>query len=283
MTETKPPGAFNRFMNVLSSGFAPPEPVTVFRGESEFSRITVKDCGDLRTLYMGEDARESETSISLTNPLAAVFEYPGMMFLSLAISPLNSDITMLGLGGGFIPRLFQAYMPQRRLTVAEVDPLVFEVASTYFFFSPGGNVSVEIADGLEHVSSMPPGGADQIWLDAFNGNYIPAHMATDGFMELCRSRLRPGGLLVQNLHQTRMDCYRTQLRRTMEIFGGVPLVFAGRKSANAVVMSSRQDDVPWTPPGVKSVVRLAREFGPVGPYNLANESQKRVASPELVL
>ncbi|MDR1035482.1 MAG: fused MFS/spermidine synthase [Deltaproteobacteria bacterium] len=283
MTDQKPPGAFSRIVNALSSGLSPPEPVIVFQGDSEHSRITVKDCGDLRTLYMGEGARESETSISLSNPLSAIFEYPGMMLLSLAVSPFNSEITMLGLGGGFIPRLFQAYLPQRKLTVAEVDPLVCEVASTYFSFSPGGNVTVEVADGAEHLISMPPDGTDQIWLDAFNGNYIPPHMATDGFLELCRSRLRPGGLLVQNLHQNRMDCYRAQLRRTMEIFGGPPLAFAGKRSANSVLISSRQDDEPWTPPGAKAVTRLAREFGPVGPYNLANESLKRVNNPEWAL
>jgi spermidine synthase len=203
-----------------------------------------------------------------------------MMLLSLAVSPFNSDITLIGLGGGFIPRLFQECLPQRRLTVAEVDPLVAEVASTYFFFTPGGNVTLAIADGLEHVASMLPDAADQIWLDAFTGNYIPPHMATDGFIELCRSRLKPGGMLVQNLHQTKMECYRMQLRRTMKIFGGDPLVLSGRKSANAVVMSARSDGEAWIPPGTKKTAALAREFGIMaGPYNLTLECMKRVANP----
>ncbi|MDR1313483.1 MAG: fused MFS/spermidine synthase [Deltaproteobacteria bacterium] len=283
MTQQKQPGNFSRFIKAFSAGFSQPDPVVVFQGLSEHSRITVRDSGDLRTLYLGEGAHESETSISLTNPLSPIFEYPGMMLMGLAVSPYNSEITMIGLGGGFIPRLFQEFMPERSLTVAEVDPLVREVAETYFFFKPGGNVEVAISDGYEHVSSMPPDCADQIWLDAFNGNYIPEHMTTDGFLELCRSRLKQGGMLVQNLHRTRMDCYRKQLDRTTRIFGGIPLVFAGKKSANAVLISSRQDDEPWTPPGAKEVVRLAREFGPVGPYSLANESLKRVNHPEMVL
>ncbi|MDR3153694.1 MAG: fused MFS/spermidine synthase [Deltaproteobacteria bacterium] len=281
MTDESRPGPFSRIVQAFSQGLSPPAPLTVFEGDSPFTRITVKDCGNVRTLYMGKEAQESETSISLSDPSAAIFEYPGMMLLSLAVSPLNSDVTLIGLGGGFIPGLFQRFLPDRRLTVAEVDPLVAEIAETYFFFRPGGNVQVRIADGADHVESMPPGGADQIWLDAFTGDYIPPHMATDGFLELCLSRLKPGGLLVQNLHQTRLEPYRLQLRRTVKIFGGAPLVFAGRKSANSVVISSRHDGAAWVPPGAKAVTRMAKDFGPrVGPYDLSLESLKRVSEPD---
>ncbi|MDR2612441.1 MAG: fused MFS/spermidine synthase [Deltaproteobacteria bacterium] len=280
MAEDKSPGPFARIVRAFSQPFPPPAPVTVFEGDSGFSHITVRDCGDLRTLYLGADAQESETSISLSNPTAPIFEYPGMMLLALALSPLNREITMIGLGGGFIPRLFQEFLPDRRLTVSEVDPMVAEIAETYFFFSPGGNVELRIADGYEHLEGMPPESADQIWLDAFNGKYIPRHMATDEFISLCWSRLRPGGFLAQNLHQTRIEPYRMQLRRTMKIFGCTPLVFSGRRSANAVVMCPRRDEEEWIPPGLRAVTRLAREFGPaVGPYNLAEESLKRVNDP----
>jgi spermidine synthase len=207
-----------------------------------------------------------------------------MMLLALALTPVNTDIAMIGLGGGFIPRLFQEFLPDARLSVAEVDPLVAEVASTYFSFTPGGNVTLSIKDGMDHLISIPPEGVDQIWLDAFTGNYIPPHMATDGFMELCHSRLRQGGMLVQNLHQTRMECYRSQLRRTIKFFGGTPLVFAGKKSANAVVMTARTEEGGWIPPNPRAVTNMAREFGPkVGPYNLLTEAMKRVANPTLDL
>jgi spermidine synthase len=279
MSDAKRPGAFSRLVQAITEPFAGPVARTVFEADSEHGHVTVKDLEGVRTLYLGVSG-ESETSISLEDPTAAIFEYPGMMLLSLAISPLNSEVTMLGLGGGFLPRLFQAFLPKTRLTVSEVDPLVAEVARTYFFFSPGGNVTLKIGDGYGHVEAMAPDSADQIWLDAFNGDYIPPHLATDGFMELCLSRLKPGGLLVQNLHQTRLERYRMQLRRTMKIFGGTPLVFSGRKSANAVVMSMRRDDLPWVPPGTRRITLLAREFGPaVGPYDLASESLKRVNDP----
>jgi spermidine synthase len=288
MTDAKRPGAFSRIVSSLSAGLAPDETVTVFEGDSDFCHIAVRDRGGLRTLYMGERGGERgdepETSISIAAPTTPVFEYPGMMLTSLAISPLNRQITLIGLGGGFIPRLFQEFLPDRRLTVVEVDPMVAEIAGVYFFFTPGGNVEVAIADGLDHLASMPPDGADQIWLDAFNGNYIPPHMATDEFLETCRSRLKPGGLLLQNVHQTRMDSYRKQLRRTIKVFGGVPLVLAGRRSANAVFFSSRQDGEPWMPPGAKQIAALAKEFGPqVGPYDLSAEAFKRVSNPDWVL
>jgi spermidine synthase len=262
--------------------FEEKNPDILFEGDSDYAHITISELDGVRTMYMGPNALEAETSILVHNPEAPVFEYPGMLFVSLALRPKARRIVMLGLGGGYVPRLCQRYLPEHRLTVVEIDPLVVELASAYFGFTPKGNVNVEIADGLEYLTKLPPRSVDAIWLDAFDGTYIPAHLSTSGFLELTRRVLREDGLLTQNLHQTRASLYRTQLALTADVFDEPSLLFCGSRCANSIVVS---------PNGPKPIPRqrgellkAAKAFGPkIGPYDLLKEIDKLTAFPKSII
>jgi spermidine synthase len=256
------------------------KPEIIFSGESQFTHITIIEMGGIRTMCMGKNAEEAETSISLRNPEEPIFEYPGLFFLSLALRPLARRVVMLGLGGGFIPRLCQRHLPEHQLTVVEIDPLVVDLASVYFGFSPGANVEVVTSDGLAYLALLPPRSVDILWLDAFNGDYIPNHLSTKQFLSLTRSVLHEDGLLVQNLHQSRWSAYLRQLALTQAIFEEPPLLFSGVRCANTIAIC---------PNGPKSIARLPKELalaarafgGQVGPYDLMEESRKLIPFPPL--
>ncbi|MDR2459735.1 MAG: fused MFS/spermidine synthase [Deltaproteobacteria bacterium] len=268
----KPPGTFAKIFSALTSPFVSSAPTIIFEADSDFSHITIVENEGIRTLYLGSMAQEAETSIQVANPYAPVFEYPGIMLLALALCQKNKNILLVGLGGGFIPSLFQKYLPEHKLTVVEVDPLISEIASIYFYFNPGKNVELVIADGKEHLKSKKVESFDQIWMDAFSGDYIPQHLASEDFFILCHERLVEGGLLVQNLHISRMHQYFQQLSDTKKIFPSPPLVFKGRRSSNAVVMSYKSPAIAHT---LKTITKAAKEFGPqVGPYDLTQEANK---------
>jgi spermidine synthase len=255
------------------------KPEILFEGDSQFTHITIAEIDGIRTMYMGESAEEAETSISVSDPEAPVFEYPGMLFLSLALRPKARQIVMLGLGGGFIPRLCQRYLPEHRLTVAEIDPLVVELARVYFGFTQGGGVKVVVADGLDYLSQLQPRSVDFIWLDAFDGSYIPAHLATGKFLELTRLLLKDDGLLVQNLHQTRSFFYHNQLSLTHEIFTEPSLTLAGSRCCNTIVITPNGPKP--IPRQRKELLRAARAFGPkIGPYDLLEEIDKLIPFPK---
>lgn len=279
--DTKPAAALRRFWSRLSNLGRDEAPEILYEGDSEFHHVVISEHAGVRTMHLGPGGAEAETSMSISDPEAPVFEYPGMMLLALALGP-NKRILMLGLGGGFVPGLFQRRLPAHRLTVVEVDPLVAELAGIWFGFNPGGNVSLVIEDGLAHLSACPDESFDQIWLDAFGGEYIPPHLADAGFLRLCLRKIVPGGLLVQNLHQT-SGRYFGQLRQTMEVFGAQPLLLGGIRSANTVAMSMREGGPEVLSCDSRTLLMAVKGFGgKIGPYDLVDELRKVFHEPMLL-
>jgi spermidine synthase len=251
-------------------------PVTVFEGVSPFHHILIRDEGPLRTMYFtGPEGVEAETAIDRQDPGRAVFEYPGLMLTALALAP-GRRILLLGLGGGYLPGLFARFLPERELTVVEVDPLVAELAAAYFGFAPAPNVRLVLADGRDFLNDSDSAAFDQIWLDAFSGDYVPGALSGLAFLELCRDRLVPGGLLVQNLHRSRPLDFQNQLKTAEAAFGPF-LALEGRRSGNAVLFSRRAGGRPGDWPAWRPAELMAamKKFGPrLGPYDLTAEIRK---------
>ncbi|MDR2367332.1 MAG: fused MFS/spermidine synthase [Deltaproteobacteria bacterium] len=263
----------------FANTFSKNDSKVIYEGDSNFHHVTITEKEGIRTLHLGPGGQESETSISIANPEAPIFEYPGIFFLGLSLTPRNKNILMLGLGGGYIPNLFKKYLKNHHLTVIEIDPLIAELASTYFGFEPSDNVTLIISDGLEYVARAKNGHYDQIWLDAFNGNYIPAHMCDSDFLAMVKLKLAEGGLAIQNLHQTAWMHFRAQLEHTTKVFDQTPLLFAGVRSANTIAMSLNSDDADW-PPKAPEIASRIKAFQPkVGPYSLIDEARKQVKGP----
>jgi spermidine synthase len=264
----------------LSKLFDRKGPKVLFEDDSEHHHVTVTEHGGRRTMFLGPEAGEAETSISVSDPGYPVFEYPGMFLVGLSLA-VNRRILMLGLGGGFIPTLFQNHLPDHEMTVVEVDPLIADLAGRYFGFRPGGNVTLAIADGRGYIEAAPDGAFDQIWLDAFDGSYIPKHLIGDDFLLLCRRKMVDGGLLIQNLHQNMYRIYNRQLFQTKEVFGVDPLLLGGIRSANTVAMSLNSDSgsLPSDTEGLVAAVKAFRLK--VGPYDLGAECLKLIFDPRL--
>ncbi|MGL4209442.1 MAG: spermidine synthase, partial [Candidatus Adiutrix sp.] len=233
----------------------------IFEGDSDLHHITIVEENGCRTMYFGQSAEEAETSINIQNPDLPIFEYPGMMLASLPLLPQGHRIAMLGLGGGYLPNVFQKYLPQHQLTVVEVDHLVAELAQIYFGFSPSPAVKLVVDDGRKFLEAQPENSFDQIWLDAFSGNYVPHHLSGCDFLTLCLKRLSPGGLLVQNLHQSRPETFSRQLRHTYKVFNRT-MGLDGQRCGNAIIIAQEaKDDGPHNFGSERQLVKAAKEFG----------------------
>ncbi|MDR2349627.1 MAG: fused MFS/spermidine synthase [Deltaproteobacteria bacterium] len=281
MSEPPKKGMMASFFSSVLEPFREKESVVLLETDSEYGHITVTEKSNVRTLFMGPFGLEAETSMNVDDPDAPVFEYPGLMFMSLPVCDLNTDILLVGLGGGYIPRLFQNYLPRKNLTVVEIDPTIVDISERFFNFTPGKNVKIEVRDGLEYISSAPKAHFDQIWMDAFDGNYIPEHLASEEFLEICRYHIKPGGLLVQNLHATKKERYFEQLLKTARVFGESPMIFNGKRCANSVLMS--HNSPPGRHPLTSGIVlnRVKERLQTVGPYDLRKEARKLIKLPSL--
>jgi spermidine synthase len=120
------------------------------------------------------------------------------MFLGFALQENPTSVATFGLGGGAIARTFARHLPSVSVEVAEIDPLVARLAHEYFGFRESANVHLSIADGRQFLRKSNKT-FDQILLDAYNSEYVPAHMMTREFLLEVRRHLNPGGLVFSNL------------------------------------------------------------------------------------
>lgn len=140
-----------------------------------------------------------QSEIALDRPLSLVEPYTRGMTLALLWQPVPTTAYMAGLGGGRIPLVLHHHYPALQLDCAEIDPAIVALAHGYFGVPVDPRLNIVIADGrtwLEQTSTA----YDLILLDVFLDNgYSPYRMATQEFFELCRRRLRPGGVVALNL------------------------------------------------------------------------------------
>jgi spermidine synthase len=85
-----------------------------------------------------------------------------------------------------------------QVQVVELDPVVVDVARRYFGLPRSPRLQVDVGDGRRFLAENERRW-DVIVIDAFFADAIPAHLVTREFLELARSRLAPGGVVVANV------------------------------------------------------------------------------------
>ena len=135
-------------------------------------------------------------------PFRTRFEYSDYLQLPLAYRPSTRRILYIGLGGGSAPKRTWRDFPATRIDVVELDPEVVDVAYEYFAVPRDPRLRVEVEDGRRFLAAND-GPWDAIVIDAFYSDSIPFHLATREFLELARSRLAPGGVVVDEHHRRR--------------------------------------------------------------------------------
>ncbi|PKN33987.1 MAG: hypothetical protein CVU61_11140 [Deltaproteobacteria bacterium HGW-Deltaproteobacteria-19] len=245
---------------------------TLYEGDSIYNHITIRQAGSNRCMIFGRHRDQRQTCISLSRPDESVFEYTAMMFIGFQLLPNTRNVCLIGLGGGYIPTVFRLHLPHVRLQSVEVDPLVVRLAKDYFQFRSAAGHALSITDGRQYLRRNPDK-FDQIWIDAFNSDYIPAHMTTREFLELCRSRLTRNGVVVQNVHNSN-QLFDAQVTTFRSVFSHV-YVFEGTSSSNSIIIAAQE---PLYPPP-----RLCGERcnSRIGPIDLARESRKFDPNPRI--
>jgi spermidine synthase len=245
---------------------------TLYEGDSIYHHITIRQEGGERCMIFGRQRDLRQTCIDLAKLDASVFEYTSMMFAGFLFRPDAKKVCLIGLGGGYIPTVFRMHFPQVQLRTVEVDPLVEKLAKQYFRFAVPSGQTLSIDDGRQFLKKSKER-YDQIWLDAFNSDYIPAHMTTKEFLQLAKLRLNEGGIVIQNVFGDN-KLYDAQIATFQAVFARV-FVFEGQKTGSCIIVAS---DKPACEPA--ALRREAEKWGgKIGRIDLIAEAGKCRVAP----
>jgi len=167
----------------------------VYRKDTRYHGLAVVDDDDTRYLRFDNSF---QSGMWLERPFATRFEYTDYFGLGLAYNPDARNVLFLGLGGGSAPKRFWRDFPRLRLQVAELDPVVVDVAYRYFNLPRSPRLLVEVEDGRQFLATDERRW-DVIAIDTFFADSIPFHLTTLEFLELTQRRLAPGGVIVTNV------------------------------------------------------------------------------------
>jgi spermidine synthase len=191
--------------------------------DSRYHRIAVVE--DDVSRYLRFDS-SFQSGMFLDDPYATRYAYTDYLALALAYKPSARRILFVGLGGGSAPKRMWRDFPRLQLDVVELDREVVAAAHRFFGVPRDSRLRIEVEDGRRFLARNE-GPWDAIVVDAFYSDSIPFHLATREFLELARSRLRPGGVVVTNIIGTvrgrESRLFRSMLRTYRAVFPTVAL------------------------------------------------------------
>ena len=172
-----------------------PDFEVVFSKDTSYHRLSVVQDADTRYLRFDNSL---QSAMYRDDPYRTRFRYTDFFHLGLAYNPGAEDVLFVGLGAGSSEKRMWRDFPELRLHAVELDPAVVDAAHRYFAVPRDDpRLSIEVGDGRQFLARN-----DERWdvivIDAFFADAVPFHLVTSEFLELARSRLAPGGVIVTN-------------------------------------------------------------------------------------
>ncbi|TMC46626.1 MAG: hypothetical protein E6J20_20840 [Chloroflexi bacterium] len=106
-------------------------------------------------------------------------------------------ILIIGAAGGTTARALAALYPGVRIDGVELDPVVSELGREYMGLDRIPGLRTVNEDGRSFLQRSGDR-YDMIAVDAYHRDYVPFHLATAEFFQLCRDHLSAGGVLAIN-------------------------------------------------------------------------------------
>ena len=163
--------------------------------DSVYHRIRVHEDASWR--YLRFD-RSLQGGMLLKDPTISPLRYTDYVHLAWLFTPTIQRMLVVGLGAGSIPKRFLVDYPQVSIESVELDPLVAEVARTYFAVADDPRHRIIVQDGRQYVRRAE-GRYDMVLMDAYFAEGIPFHLVTREFFEQLKAKLTPGGVAVANI------------------------------------------------------------------------------------
>ncbi|HYG44310.1 MAG TPA: fused MFS/spermidine synthase [Bordetella sp.] len=246
---------------VLLQPLAHAEPLVLHSEPSQFGKILVFEengerCMNFNTMVdVGR-----QTCMDLDKPGQLVFSYTRMMISSLYVKPDPRNVLIVGLGGATLQKTLAKLLPDAVIDTVEIDPAVGKVAEAYFDYRPGPKQRLFIEDGRAYIEQAHREGKhyDMVMLDAFDVDYIPAHLMTVEFLQHVRGILAPHGVVVANTF-TNSQLYERESATYAALFGD----FFNLRQGNRVIIAM-QGNLPDTATLARNSAALDGRLEPLG-------------------
>lgn len=193
----------------------------LYEADSVYHHIVVAEDGYAR--YLRFD-RSFQSGMLHRDHFESPFLYAAYAHLGLIFSQAPKRVLVIGLGGGSIPKRFWRDYPEVAVEVAELDPMVVDVAKRFFEVREDPRLRIFAQDGRLFLRRTTRT-YDLIILDAYFAESLPFHLTTVEFYQLVKARLSPGGAVVSNvigaLEGSRSTLYRAMYRTQAQVFPGL--------------------------------------------------------------
>jgi len=216
----------------------------LFEKNSLYQYIAVIEDTAKKERYVRNQKRDYvQGGIYINAPEKLLFEFTQMGFVSLAVLDREpKDVLFIGLGVGAMPKYFNRHYPDANIDVAEIDVDMLDVARKYFYFKDNEKMKVHLDDGRIFVKRTRKK-YDWIILDAYQNDYIPAHLTTLEFFREVKSRLKDNGVVVANITSPfRNKFFDSMVMTYKKAFPNV-YIFKGKKSANFIFVATLDNKV----------------------------------------
>lgn len=167
----------------------------IYEADSVYHFIVVAE--DDRARYLRFD-RSYQSGMMHNDHFESPFLYAAYAHLGLIFTPQTKRVLVIGLGGGSIPKRFWRDYPEMTIDVAELDPMVVDVAKRFFQVREDPRLRITAQDGRLFLRRAQQK-YDMIIIDAYFSESIPFHLSTREFYQLAAERLAPGGVIVSNV------------------------------------------------------------------------------------
>lgn len=241
-------------------------PGLVEKVESQYNLILVLKNEPHYLMTFGYNrALYTETVFDERDELALPVDYTRNMTVGAAYLPHPVEkVVEIGTGGGRTAWYLHKTHPKAMVATIELDPEVIRLAKTYFKVKDEPGFQIINSDGRLGLSRLARG-IDLILVDAYRGPFVPFHLLTKEFFQMAKEKLRPGGVMVQNIEPTTM-VFDAAVATIKSVFDNVDFYPSG---GNAVIVA--YDGPKLTPE------ELQKRAG-----ERQAECQCRYALPELV-
>jgi spermidine synthase len=161
--------------------------------------------------------------VDLKDPLHIAYKYERIYAEILKWKfPRYAFFSSLTIGGGgyTFPRYMEAFYPNARIEVVEIDPEITKIAHTYLGLPDDTGIRSYNTDGRWFVMNCQDR-YDLIFTDAYNDLSIPYHLTTKEFASYLNTIMKPEGILLSNI----IDDFQkgaflpSYMRTLVEVFG----------------------------------------------------------------